>query len=107
MSWYWDSAKEGDRSLTDSGKKYKPVGVNFIFIAPLSNVGDADLEFPLVSPANFLPKIKKILIMMIKYTKGILLDLLELERGDKASYRIVGCRPSDFIVLIQFFNSST
>lgn len=38
--------------------------------------------------------------------KNTIINLLELERGDKASYRIVGCRPSDDIVLIQFFNSS-
>jgi len=55
VPWCWESANEGDNSLTDSGKKYKPVGVNFI--TPSSKIGDIDLEFSLISPATFLPKI--------------------------------------------------
>jgi len=47
-----DSAK-GDKSLKDSGRKYKPVGVNFV--TPLS-VGEIDLEFSPTSLPSDLPK---------------------------------------------------
>jgi hypothetical protein len=72
VPWGWDSTVEGNKSFTDSGKKYKPVGVNCI--TPLSlDVGDADLEFPLFSLGNFLPTNFSILIITFyKYLKILL-----------------------------------
>lgn len=59
----------GDKSFTDSGKKYKPVGVN---VVTSLSVGEFDLEFPLVSPVKGLPT--KQVVCLLRYINTIIND---------------------------------